>query len=138
MKQKGLSNRMLLYLLLLLIPAMMIGCGLRWRRKPPKYPKHQDTVFGGIFFIDYRTEWAMKSIETWNYSHICYGRMMLPIGIVAMVFSIVGIILLPLMTAAKWLIVMDIIGISIHTSRLRKSSNRTLTKRKMERRTVKD
>ena len=102
MKQKGLSNRMLLYLLLLLIPAMMIGCGLRWRRKPPKYPKHQDTVFGGIFFIDYRTEWAMKSIETWNYSHICYGRMMLPIGIVAMVFSIVGIILLPLMTAAKW------------------------------------
>ena len=56
MKQKGLSNRMLLYLLLLLIPAMMIGCGLRWRRKPPKYPKHQDTVFGGIFFIDYRTE----------------------------------------------------------------------------------
>lgn len=78
---------MLLYLLLLLIPAMMIGCGLRWRRKPPKYPKHQDTVFGGIFFIDYRTEWAMKSIETWNYSHICYGRMMLPIGIVAMVFS---------------------------------------------------
>ena len=59
---------MLLYLLLLLIPAMMIGCGLRWRRKPPKYPKHQDTVFGGIFFIDYRTEWAMKSIETWNYS----------------------------------------------------------------------
>ena len=113
MKQKGLSNRMLLYLLLLLIPAMMIGCALRWRRKPPKYPKHQDTVFGGIFFIDYRTEWAMKSIETWNYSHICYGRMMLPIGIVAMVFSIVGIILLPLMTAAKWLIVMDIIGISI-------------------------
>ena len=113
MKQKGLSNRMLLYLLLLVIPAMMIGCGLRWRRKPPKYPKHQDTVFGGIFFIDYRTEWAMKSIETWNYSHICYGRMMLPIGIVAMVFSIVGIILLPLMTAAKWLIVMDIIGISI-------------------------
>ena len=104
---------MLLYLLLLLIPAMMIGCGLRWRRKPPKYPKHQDTVFGGIFFIDYRTELAMKSIETWNYSHICYGRMMLPIGIVAMVFSIVGIILLPLMTAAKWLIVMDIIGISI-------------------------
>lgn len=104
---------MLLYLLLLLIPAMMIGCGLRWRRKSPKYPKHQDTVFGGIFFIDYRTEWAMKSIETWNYSHICYGRIMLPIGIVAMVFSIVGIILLPLMTAAKWLIVMDIIGISI-------------------------
>ena len=104
---------MLLYLLLLLIPAMMIGCGLRSRRKPPKYPKHQDTVFGGIFFIDYRTEWAMKSIETWNYSHICYGRMILPIGIVAMVFSIVGIILLPLMTAAKWLIVMDIIGISI-------------------------
>lgn len=39
--------------------------------------------------------------------------MMLPIGIEAMVFSIVGIILLPLMTAAKWLIVMDIIGISI-------------------------
>ena len=104
---------MLLYLLLLLIPAMMIGCGLRWRRKPPKYPKRQDTVFGGIFFIDYRTEWAMKSIETWNYSHICYGGMMPPIGIVAMVFSIVGIILLPLMTAAKWLIVMDIIGISI-------------------------
>ena len=104
---------MLIYVLLLLIPLMMIICGLRWRRRPPKYPKHQDTVFGGIFFIDYRTEWAMKSIETWNYSHICYGRMILPIGITAMIFSIVGLVLLPVMTAAKWLLVMDIIAISI-------------------------
>lgn len=104
---------MLVYVLLLLIPIMMLTCGIRWRRKPPKYPKHTDSVFGGIFFIDYRTEWAMKSLETWNYSHICYGRLMLPIGIIATTFTIVGLILLPLMTAAKVLLVMDIICLSI-------------------------
>ena len=100
-------------MLLLLIPIMMIVWGLWWRRKPPKYPEIPDSILQNFFFITYRTEWALKSRETWQYSHISYGRMILPIGIIALVFSIVGLILLPPSISPKVLVAMDIIGIII-------------------------
>lgn len=100
-------------MLLLLIPIMMIVWGLWWRRKPPKYPENPDSILQNFFFITYRTEWALKSRETWQYSHISYGRMILPIGIIALVFSIVGLILLPPSISPKVLVAMDIIGIII-------------------------
>lgn len=100
-------------LLLLLIPIMMIVWGLWWRRKPPKYPTNPDSMLQNFFFITYRTDWALKSQETWQYAHISYGRIILPIGIIALVLSIVGIFLLPLSIAPKVLIVMDIVCIII-------------------------
>lgn len=103
----------LFYVFLLAIPGMMLYCGIQWRRKPPKYPKNPDGVFNSIFFIDYRTEWALKSVETWNYSHICYGRMMLPLGTIALAITIVSLVLLPMRPGAIVAVVVDIICMSI-------------------------
>ena len=100
-------------ILLLLIPIIMIVYGLRWRRKPPAYPSNPD-VGGWTLFLGYRTEWSLKSPDTWYYSHICYGRMILPLGIIALMFTIVAIILLP---PERWvltvLLIADLICIMI-------------------------
>ena len=59
-------------MLLLLIPVLMIIWGFWWIRKPPVYPKNPDNL--GNFFIGYRTQWALKSPDTWLYSHVRYSQ----------------------------------------------------------------
>ena len=59
-------------MLLLLIPVLLIIWGFWWIHKPPAYPKDPDNM--GYFFIGYRTQWALKSPDTWLYSHVRYGR----------------------------------------------------------------
>lgn len=99
-------------LILFFIPIMMIVWGLRWRKNPPAYPKNPD-VPGWNFFISYRTEWSTKSVETWRYSHISYGRMILPLGILAMVATILGLFLLPLEWAPQAVLILDLVFIMI-------------------------
>ena len=77
------------------------------------YPANPATLLQNFFLSPYRTDWALKSQETWHDAHISCGRIMLPVGIIALVLAIVGIFLLPLSIAPKVLIVMDIICIII-------------------------
>ena len=98
-------------ILLLLIPVLMIVWGLRWRKHPPAYPKHPDTP-GLNIFIGYNTEWSIKSPDTWYYSHVSYGRMIFPLGILALVVNILGLVFLPLAkSSAVFLLVIDLICI---------------------------
>ena len=99
-------------MLLLLIPILMIVWGLRWRKKPPTYPKNPD-VGGWNLFIGYRTEWALKSPDTWYYSHVSYGRMILPLGIIAMCITIVGIFLFPVEWALQAILISDLVLIML-------------------------
>ncbi|MEE1393129.1 MAG: SdpI family protein [Negativibacillus sp.] len=97
-------------MLLFLIPIGMIVWGLWWRKKPPKYPRNPD-IGGWNFFIGYRTEWSLKSPDTWYYAHISYGRLILPIGIIALMITLLGVVFLPPQYMAQVLLIVDLIGI---------------------------
>ncbi len=71
----------LLYVLtLFLLPVMMIGMGLLWRRSGPKYI---NSVYG------YRTSQSMASRETWDFAHIYAGKICLRMGIVLFLLTLV-------------------------------------------------
>ncbi len=53
-------------IILLLIPATMIGFGLLWKKHPPK---DINAVYG------YRTSRSCKSQETWDFAHQAIGRL---------------------------------------------------------------
>ena len=74
-------------MLLLLIPVLLIIWGFWWIHKPPAYPKDPDNM--GYFFIGYRTQWALKSPDTWLYSHVRYGRWMVGLGLVTLILRLI-------------------------------------------------
>ena len=82
-------------MLLFFIPIGMIVWGLWWRKKPPKYPRNPD-IGGWNFFIGY---------------HISYGRLILPIGIIALMITLLGVVFLPPQYMAQVLLIVDLIGI---------------------------
>lgn len=67
-------------IVLLLIPAIMIGLGLTWRVNPPKAI---NMIHG------YRTTRSMKSQETWDFAHRYVGTIWLYAGIPLCIISIV-------------------------------------------------
>ena len=99
-------------MLLLLIPVLMIVWGLRWRKKAPAYPKNPD-VSGWNIFISYRTEMSLKSPDTWNYAHVSYGRMILPLGIIDLMINLLGVVFIPSKTTAIVLLIIDMIFIML-------------------------
>lgn len=66
-------------IIVLLIPATMIGFGLLWNKKPPK---NINSVYG------YRTTWSMKSKKTWDFAHRYSGRIWVYTGIPLGILSI--------------------------------------------------
>ena len=94
-------------MLLLLIPVLMIIWGFWWIYKPPKYPKNPDNL--GNFFIGYRTQWALKSPDTWLYSHVRYGRWMVGLGLVSLVLTVVFVFVLPANIVERAILAMDVI-----------------------------
>jgi uncharacterized membrane protein len=70
-------------IILLLIPATMIGFGLFWRKNPPKTI---NWVYG------YRTSWSMKSQETWDFAHKYVGTIWLYTGILLCLISVMTLI----------------------------------------------
>ena len=95
-------------MLLLLIPVLMIIWGFWWIRKPPAYPKNL-----GNFFIGYRTQWALKSPDTWLYSHVRYGRWMIGLGLVSLVLTVVFVFVLPANIVERAILAMDVIMLII-------------------------
>lgn len=67
-------------IVVLLIPATMIGFGLLWKEKPPK------TI---SMMYGYRTTWSMKSKKTWDFAHRYIGTIWLLIGIPLSIISII-------------------------------------------------
>ncbi len=55
-----------------LIPVLMIAIGLIWRTRPPT---NINWTYG------YRTEWSMKSNDTWDFAHKYFATLSLRIGI---------------------------------------------------------
>ena len=98
-------------MLLLLIPVLMIIWGFWWIYKPPKYPKNPDNL--GNFFIGYRTQWALKSPDTWLYSHVRYGRWMVDLGLVSLVLTVVFVFVLPANIVERAILAMDVIMLII-------------------------
>ncbi|MBQ1281663.1 MAG: SdpI family protein [Oscillospiraceae bacterium] len=76
-----------LYTLLcnLLIPAIMLIFGLRFRKKAPD---RINSLFG------YRTERSMKNRETWEFAHRCIGSAWVRFGIAALAMSAGAMLLL--------------------------------------------
>jgi len=71
----------------MLIPAVMIGFGYKFLRKPPK---NINPVFG------YRTPMSMKNMDTWKFAHKYIGRLwyligcaMVPLTFLAL-FTVIG------------------------------------------------
>ena len=98
-------------MLLLLIPVLMIIWGFWWIYKPPKYPKNPDNL--GNFFIGYRTQWALKSPDTWLYSHVRYGRWIVGLGLVSLVLTVVFVFVLPANIVEREILAMDVIMLII-------------------------
>jgi uncharacterized membrane protein len=63
----------------LLIPAIMIGIGLVWRKNPPKDINNM---------CGYRTERAMKNNETWIFAQQTSAKVFLTAGMILLVISI--------------------------------------------------
>ncbi len=70
-----------LLITLSLIPATMVLFGLVWRQNPPKAINR---LYG------YRTDWSMKSHETWDFAHKYCAALWLWTGIPIWVISIVA------------------------------------------------
>lgn len=70
-------------IIVLLIPATMIGFGLLWRKNPPR---KINMVYG------YRTTRSMKSQKTWDFAHRYIGNIWLFAGIPLCIISIVLLI----------------------------------------------
>jgi hypothetical protein len=68
-----------LFVTLSLIPATMVVIALAWRKRPP----------GKINWIyGYRTDWSMKTQETWDFAHEYISVLWLRVGIPLWVFSV--------------------------------------------------
>ena len=72
----------------LLIPAVMIGFGGVWKKKPPK------EING---FYGYRTAMAMKNRDTWTFAHKYCGKIWYICGWILLVVTIPA--MLPVMKA---------------------------------------
>ena len=67
----------------LLIPAVMIGIGWRFRHRPPK-------TINGLY--GYRTARSMQNQQTWRFAHETCGRLWLRIGLVLLPVSIAAML----------------------------------------------
>ena len=63
----------------LLIPAVMIGFGKRWQKKPPK---EINSIYG------YRTAMSMKNRDTWIFAHQYCGKIWYICGWILLVLSV--------------------------------------------------
>ena len=70
----------LLFITSLIVPAIMVGFGLLWRKRPPR---SINSLYG------YRTSWSQKSKETWEFAHKYIAKIWLYIGIPLGVITIV-------------------------------------------------
>jgi len=73
---------MLISILVIAIPLLQIICGIFWRRNPPK-----DHYFG------FRTNWTVKTEDTWSYSHRYIGRQYVRFGLAFLVLGIIVVII---------------------------------------------
>lgn len=83
--QGGISLGFWIYMLVmdLLIPAVMIGFGRRFMRKPPR---KINAVFG------YRTSMSMKNQDTWVFAHKRCGKIWFAWGWVLLFVSVVPLL----------------------------------------------
>ncbi len=74
-----------IYMLLmdLLIPALMIGIGTLFQKRPPKR-------INGI--SGYRTKRSMRTQETWDFAHRYCGKLWVKIGLVLLPLSVLPLI----------------------------------------------
>ena len=74
-----------IYMLLmdLLIPALMIGIGILFQKRPPKR-------INGIY--GYRTKRSMQTQETWNFAHRYFGALWVKIGLVLLPLSVIPLV----------------------------------------------
>ena len=68
----------------LLIPALMIGFGYLFRKRPPKTVNY---LFG------YRTTRSMKNQDTWLFAHRYCGRLWFRWGLVLLPFTVLPLLL---------------------------------------------
>ena len=73
-----------MFFFILLIPLLMIIFGLVFRKCPPKEINY---IYG------YRTPRSTKSQETWDFAHKYMGRLWLLFGIIILIPSIIGMVL---------------------------------------------
>ncbi|MBQ2729242.1 MAG: SdpI family protein [Clostridia bacterium] len=73
-----------MFFFILLIPLLMIIFGLVFRKCPPKEVNY---IYG------YRTPLSTKSQETWDFAHKYMGRLWLLFGIIILIPSIIGMVL---------------------------------------------
>ena len=59
------------FIVLLLIPAAMIGIGYAWKKHPPKTINH---------ISGYRTALSMKNQETWDFANKQVSKFWVPLG----------------------------------------------------------
>lgn len=71
-------------IVLALIPGTMVIFGLIWQKGPPKTI---NCVYG------YRTNWSMKSQESWNFAHRYAGTIWLYSGVPLLIVSIVLLVI---------------------------------------------
>lgn len=68
----------------LMVPAIMVGLGSQWRKRPPKTI---NSTYG------YRTTWSEKSQETWEFAHKYVAKIWLytgiPLGITTIVLLVI-------------------------------------------------
>lgn len=68
------------FLCALLIPAMMIGFGWLFMKKPPK-------KINGVY--GYRTKLSMKNQETWDFAHRHFGRTWFQCGLAVLIVTVI-------------------------------------------------
>ena len=68
----------------LLIPALMIGIGKLFQKRPPKR-------INGV--CGYRTKRSMQTQETWDFAHRYFGKLWVKIGLVLLPLSVLPLIL---------------------------------------------
>ena len=77
--------KIFMFLIVLLIPAIMIGFGAYFQKMGPK---NINRIFG------YRTARSMKSQETWTFAHRYIGRIWFFLGWILLALSILSMLLL--------------------------------------------
>ena len=73
----------------LLIPAVMLFFGYRWKEKPPK---EINVAFG------YRTRRSMSGKKAWNYAHQYFGKLWIKLGWFTLAVTVLIMIALALTT----------------------------------------
>lgn len=71
-------------IMLSLTPGIMIGLGFLWK-------KHSPREINGIY--GYRTNWSMKSQETWDFAHKLSGKVWVCSGVPMGVLTVLGLII---------------------------------------------